>query len=766
MQLIKRPNQPPAILTSEGAQASRKAMLEFWQLEPERRAQTSVPAIGFTPEESSLCDALAEMSGHRCAFCEANDKLEVYRFRPAGNALPLARSSNAHLYYLWLADDWNNLLPICSGCVPSEPQFPVQGARCALPELEQVRTYVASGDGVWPFSRSGERPLLLDPAKNQPFARHLVPTLDGELLSRTVRAEATITTFDLNRSERRDQRYHVYQERLGALQDFIRAPDHSRLEKIVNFTHLEFGGTWYLLLRRLLGHSSISRTGRGLAATQVGPALYRLAQSGNGLDLLDRLLATLHREDRSPRSQARHTEAPVPAKESVAAIHIRNFKAIEQLELRLNDRSVRPSDRNAPPTPSLVILGENATGKSSILEAIALALMPAATRNSLQVPWAEFVTDPAQLGCEPGVLPAETEIHIELTNQYWARLKIDLLSHDSQDNLGNQRVPVFAYGAFRRFTRVAAAGLAHAHVRNLFQDIELSNPERWLRGLRQDRFDMVIRTLRDVLAVEGDFDVIQRDLGTGELRVVTAVSEPDGTSRFNRTPFRAVSSGYRSMLAMVCDIMRGLLSPTVYPGFESFQSARGVVLIDEIEAHLHPRWKVQVMSRLRAAFPNMTFIVTTHDPLCLRGMEQGEVAVLQRVATSHSQTDSRMPIFIESIGELPPVSDLRLEQLLTSDFFQMLSTDDAHADRRLAKIADLMSARARGEVLSANDERVVSDFRRDISSSLPIGSSEVHRIIQEVVAEYLAKRRAVSTQTLRQLRRETKDEILTALESL
>jgi hypothetical protein len=179
---------------------------------------------------------------------------------------------------------------------------------------------------------------------------------------------------------------------------------------------------------------------------------------------------------------------------------------------------------------------------------------------------------------------------------------------------------------------------------------------------------------------------------------------------------------------------------------------------------LHPRWKVQVMSRLRAALPNITFIVTTHDPLCLRGMEDGEVAVLQRIATSESQVESQLPIIIESMEGLPSVANLRLEQLLTSDFFQMLSTDDANTDRRLAMIADLAGARARGELLTTEDERVLNSFRNDIANALPIGSSEVHQIIQEAVAEYLAKRRIASSQTLRRLRREAKDEILAALE--
>jgi len=216
---------------------------------------------------------------------------------------------------------------------------------------------------------------------------------------------------------------------------------------------------------------------------------------------------------------------------------------------------------------------------------------------------------------------------------------------------------------------------------------------------------------------------------------------------------------------MVCDIMKGLLDPCVYESFESFQTAQGVVLIDEIEAHLHPRWKVQVMTSLRRALPGMTFIVTTHDPLCLRGMGDDEVAVLQRIAASDTTQPSQLPILVERMADLPPVSALRVEQLLTSDFFQMLSSDDAASDRRLARIGDLIAAQARGTLL-AEDELVLRAFEADIAAALPVGSSEVHRLVQEAVAEYLAKRRAASSAALQAMRQEAKDEILRALELL
>src|SRR3546814_20575292 len=76
--------------------------------------------------------------------------------------------------------------------------------------------------------------------------------------------------------------------------------------------------------------------------------------------------------------------------------------------------------------------------------------------------------------------------------------------------------------------------------------------------------------------------------------------------------------------------MRGLVGTGDEKG-SSLANARALVLVDEIEAHLHPRWKLRIMKGLREALPNVTFIVTTHDPLCLRGLGANEVMVLRRI---------------------------------------------------------------------------------------------------------------------------------------
>ncbi len=129
-------------------------------------------------------------------------------------------------------------------------------------------------------------------------------------------------------------------------------------------------------------------------------------------------------------------------------------------------------------------------------------------------------------------------------------------------------------------------------------------------------------------------------------------------------------------------------------GTDSVQRAKDmpcVVLIDEIEAHLHPRWKMQVIGGLRKALPKATFIMTSHDPLCLRGMLPGEVQVLNRFYNTGQGEGSKMNEIVENVAGMQNAEQFTVEQLLTSDLFQLFTTDDRHIDQAFAELGDAIS---------------------------------------------------------------------------
>lgn len=167
---------------------------------------------------------------------------------------------------------------------------------------------------------------------------------------------------------------------------------------------------------------------------------------------------------------------------------------------------------------------------------------------------------------------------------------------------------------------------------------------------------------------------------------------------------------------MVCDIIREMLYH-----YDNLEFASAVVFIDEIETHLHPRWKMQIMTLLRRAFPKIQFIATTHDPLCLRGMYDGEVFVLQR-----SPEDQ-----VERVEDLPSIRGMRAEQILTSEFFGLGSTDP-DTDARLERYNRLA---ARIEDLSEEERAELDTLRGKLDDGMVLGST----LREQAYAEALKK---------------------------
>ncbi|RLT94411.1 retron Ec78 anti-phage system effector ATPase PtuA [Ketobacter sp.] len=87
-----------------------------------------------------------------------------------------------------------------------------------------------------------------------------------------------------------------------------------------------------------------------------------------------------------------------------------------------------------------------------------------------------------------------------------------------------------------------------------------------------------------------------------------------------------LSQGEKSMLALVADISRRLV--LLNPGHSSPLEGGGVVLIDEIDLHLHPEWQQQIIPKLTSTFPNIQFIVTTHSPQVLTTVDSESIRVL------------------------------------------------------------------------------------------------------------------------------------------
>lgn len=106
-------------------------------------------------------------------------------------------------------------------------------------------------------------------------------------------------------------------------------------------------------------------------------------------------------------------------------------------------------------------------------------------------------------------------------------------------------------------------------------------------------------------------------------------------------PFEHLSDGQRTILGLFCDIARRAAILNPHFGGEASERTSGVVLIDELDLHLHPKWQMKIIGDLQKVFPNIQFICTTHSPILLRSIEKEKIIVLEDGKQSQSEIFSK-----------------------------------------------------------------------------------------------------------------------------
>jgi hypothetical protein len=265
-------------------------------------------------------------------------------------------------------------------------------------------------------------------------------------------------------------------------------------------------------------------------------------------------------------------------------------------------------------------------------------------------------------------------------------------------------------------------------IANLFDPFTpLYNADRWLAKLNRYRFDVVAKTLRDLLRIPDKDGLITRR-GKDIL-----VPQPGGP-----VPLRQLSDGYQTVIALAVDIMAGLP-----PQETDYRTTPGIVLLDELGTHLHPRWRMEIVGSLRRAFASMQFIATTHEPLCLRGVRGGEVVVMRRDGGR-----------ITAVTDLPSPERLRVEQLLTSPFFGLHTTIDPDLDREFQTYYDLLVK----PDLTPSELATKNGLRERLSIHGMLGYTRRDQLLYDVVDRYLAEAHKAGT-TLHNLPEAAKQEI-------
>lgn len=382
-------------------------------------------------------------------------------------------------------------------------------------------------------------------------------------------------------------------------------------------------------------------------------------------------------------------------------ITIDNIKCFEKQSIKLGTKD--------SPFPWVTFLGENGTGKSTVLQAIALLLAGPEGAIQLLKPlgWLKDGIKPGKIGIrlhqsdnDPGKYAGEKkerkafqytfyitgEKKQTINNQIFTEPTIisDTKSRIIPWLRENALLPKgkgwfgAGYGAFRRLTRknrILVPSLQQPlrytnFFSQFFEDESLEAFETWLVYLdyriSKDRKDDVakrqkewgIKAINQLLPEGNEFDSIDAN---GRIWFKTGKTKASTVS---------LSDGFRSIMALAGDLVWRLIE--AFPESTNPLEEQGIVLIDELDIHLHPTWQRQIAGLLRQTFPKIQFIMATHSPFVAAGA--GEDAVTYCFVKKDENIE------VQSIGSIHALS---VDKILQSDAFGLVSAFSPETQQKI-----------------------------------------------------------------------------------
>ena len=312
--------------------------------------------------------------------------------------------------------------------------------------------------------------------------------------------------------------------------------------------------------------------------------------------------------------------------------------------------------------------GENGTGKTSTLRAIATAICGNKT-GSTQFDDKDAVIDLSLF------LPSQEIAFYRHSSEISSQGTFPLTSGFA------------SYGQSRLKTN--HSGLNSQVLKSISTDdltSSLFNDETYLIDLQQ-QFDVwrndekfnkrksyITEILTDILPnlYNINFDDLIEDVPS-----TTYIEKDNEGAEFRKVPFNKLASGLKSMIAMIGDILVRLYDQQ--PDINDPSEFTGIVLIDEIDVHLHPKLQKQIVQQLSRTFPKIQFIASTHSPIPFLGApKNSQIFRVERT--------SNEGVIVKRLDELLELGDLLPNTILTSPIFGLDDIiPESHDQKRLIR---------------------------------------------------------------------------------
>ena len=338
----------------------------------------------------------------------------------------------------------------------------------------------------------------------------------------------------------------------------------------------------------------------------------------------------------------------------VSQIHLRNFRCYEDVEIEFH--------------PSFnIFVGINGTGKSSALEALRIAIgslflgvdkykdkiaSPGISQDDVRLARLEqqYPVVISSKGVIEDFSADEASFH-EMEIEWERSLttkggttrsanakKMKEVSVCMQEAIRKQgeifNIPLVAYYSTDRFkkekkdvgvepdgSRLRGYYNALDPLTNIKFFLDLYYTET-LFALQHNTPSVILQAVNEAVRKCVDCDDLMFDIKSQELLLIQHDTHQG-------MPFHLLSDGVRSMLALVMEMAFRCYLLNPHLGKEATLLTSGVVLIDEIDLHLHPAWQKRVVGDLHAAFPKIQFVVTTHAPLVIGSLRDGKIFTIK-----------------------------------------------------------------------------------------------------------------------------------------
>jgi len=238
----------------------------------------------------------------------------------------------------------------------------------------------------------------------------------------------------------------------------------------------------------------------------------------------------------------------------------------------------------------------------------------------------------------------------------------------------------------------------------LFQEAaSLAEVDQWLRSLHHKSLENKLEARKKLQLL---IDILQDELMPNQIKVDRVDSDGLWLRDKNGVELNwsDMSDGYRSALALFADIFRHITNSALFlPHYDKNQDGtvcmeqKGVVLIDEIDAHLHPEWQQKIGFWLKRHFPNIQFLVTTHSPIICQAADDNGLFVLPEPG-SHDQPKAL------SKEEYNKVIASRPDTILLTSAFGLQYTRSPRAVEGRIEYAKLKAKRRAGAQLTQEEE--------------------------------------------------------------